>query len=184
MLRMKASLFCEAMSFLKFRSGDQRAAVEIDGRSRHEATRHAGGDQPRDRTGAPEQITANDHDLLACKLHVPPSSFELSRLIARADAGLALAEPGQLPDAGTGRVDVGGNVDVDEIGLAGGNALVDRLANIAGAIDAHALDAAGTRHRREIRIVALAGPGIVEIGRKLAAAEIAALQSADRGIGV
>ena len=49
-----------------------------------------------------------------------------------------------------------------------------------GAIDAHPFDATGTRHRREIRIVALAGVGIVEVGRKLASAEIAALSRGSR----
>ena len=70
-------------------------------------------------------------------------------LIARADAGLALAEPGQIPNTGADRIDVGGDIDVDQIGLVGGDALADRLAEIAGTIDAHALDAAGARHRGE-----------------------------------
>ena len=98
--------------------------------------------------------------------------------------GLALPKPGQFPNAGADRIDVGGDIDVDQIGLVGGDALADGLAEIAGAIDAHAFDAAGARHRGEIRIVALAGRGIVEVGRQFAAAEIAALQPADRGVGV
>src|SRR5437899_5337412 len=101
------------------------------------------------------------------------------RLIAGADACLALPEAWELPDAGAGGIDIGGDVDVDQIGLVGGDALADGLAEIAGAIDAHAFDAAGTRHRGEIRIVTLAADGIVEVGGELAAAEIAALQAAD-----
>ena len=92
--------------------------------------------------------------------------------------------PGNSQTPGADRIDVGGDIDVDQIGLVGGDALADGLAEIAGAIDAHALDAAGARHRGEIRIVALAGLRIVEIGREFAPAEIAALQTADRGIGV
>src|ERR1700761_4407109 len=116
-----------------------------------------------------------------------PAAFApavLRRLEARADAGLALAEPRQFPDAGANRIDVGGDVDIDQIGLVRRDALPDRFTDITGTVDAHALDAAGARHRGEVRIVALAGHGIVEIGRKLAAAKIAALQPADRGIGV
>ena len=98
--------------------------------------------------------------------------------------GLALPEPGQFPDAGARGIDIGGDIDVDQIGLVGGDALADGLADIAGAVDAHAFDAAGARHRGKIRIVALAGDRIMEVGREFAAAEIAALQPADRGIGV
>src|SRR5205085_11132497 len=113
-----------------------------------------------------------------------PLGLRSGRLIAGADAGLALAEPGKLPDAGTSGVDIGGDIDVDQIGLVGTDAVSDRLADIAGTIDPHAFDAAGTRHGGEIRIVALARIGIMEVGRQLPAAEIAALQSPDRGIGV
>src|ERR1700759_4376830 len=102
----------------------------------------------------------------------------LRRLEARADAGLALAESRQFPDTGADRIDVGGDVDIDQIGLVGRNALADSLADVAGAGHAHAFDTTGARHRREIRIVALSRDGIMEVGRKLAAAEIAALQSA------
>src|SRR5580704_8065672 len=105
-------------------------------------------------------------------------------LIARADADLALAEAGQLPHPGAGRVDVGGDIDVDQIRLVGRDRLLDGVANIACTIDAHALDAAGARHGGKIRIVALARFGVVEVGRKLAAAEIAALQAPDRGVSV
>src|SRR5215472_10594565 len=85
---------------------------------------------------------------------LPPRS---GRLIARANAGLALAKAGKLPHAGTGGIDVGADIDVDKIGLVGRDRFADRLAKVARAIDADALDAAGARHRREIRIVALAG---------------------------
>ena len=54
----------------------------------------------------------------------------------------------------------------------------------AGTIDAHAFDAGRARHGGEIRIVALAGLGMMEVSRKLAAAEVAALEAADRRIGV
>src|SRR5206468_587041 len=105
------------------------------------------------------------NDLLACEQHAF-SSIWSGRLIAGADAGLALPEPGQFPDAGAHRVDVGGDIDVDQIGLVGGNPLADRLADIAGTVDADALDAAGARHRGEVRIVALARRRIVEVGRE------------------
>lgn len=52
---------------------------------------------------------------------------------------------------------------------------------IAGAVDAHTPDAAGLRQRREIGVVGLARFRMAEVGRQLAAAEIAALQAADRG---
>src|SRR5690348_6054670 len=38
-----------------------------------------------------------------------------ARLIAHADARFALAKSGQFPDAGAGRIDVGGDVDIDQI---------------------------------------------------------------------
>src|SRR6516162_8576397 len=47
----------------------------------------------------------------------------------------------------------------------------------------HARDAGRARHRGKVRIVGCAGVGVAEVGRQLATAEIAALQSADRGIG-
>src|SRR5665213_1164482 len=106
------------------------------------------------------------------------------RLVAHADPGLALSEPRQFPDAGAAWIDVGSDIDVDQIGLVGGDALAKGLAEIAGPIDPHALYAAGARHRGEVRTVTRAGVGVVEIGRQFAAAEIAALQAADRGVGV
>src|ERR1700751_2273232 len=87
------------------------------------------------------------------------------RLKLHADARLAAAEARQLPDAGAGGIDVGCDVDIDQIGLVGRDALADRLANIAGAIDAHTLDAAGGPHCRELRIEGMARPRIVEVSR-------------------
>ena len=100
----------------------------------------------------------DDDDFLACKQHAFPLD-NCDCTIRPADSAcrcrLALPEAGQFPDAGAGRIDVGGDIDVDQIGLVGGDALADRLGEIAGAVDAHAFDAAGARHRGEIRIVAL-----------------------------
>src|SRR5262249_15577245 len=110
---------------------------------------------------------------------LPPQSC---RLIACADAGLALAKARQLPYACTSRIDVGGDVDVDQIRLVGGDGLANGIPDIACSINPHPLDAAGARHRREIRIVALAGPGIVEVSRQFSPAEITALQAADRRV--
>src|ERR1700693_4815939 len=106
------------------------------------------------------------------------------RLKLRSNSRLASPQPWKLPDAGAGGIDVGGDIDVDQIGLVGGDALADGFAEIAGAIDAHTFDTAGTRHRGEIRIVTLAADRIVEVGGEFAAAEITALQAADRSIGV
>ena len=69
--------------------------------------------------------------------------------------GLLWPKPGKLPNAGAAGIDIGGDIDVDQIGLVGGDALANGLAEIAGAIDAHAFDAAGARHGGEVRIVAL-----------------------------
>src|ERR1044072_8694849 len=91
-----------------------------------------------------------------------PYTVRSGGLIAGADAGLALAEPRQFPDTRADRIDIGGDIDVDQIGLVGGDTLADRFGEIAGTIDAHALDAAGARHRSKIRVIALAGVGIVE----------------------
>ena len=57
-------------------------------------------------------------------------------------------------------------------------------ARSAGAVDADAVDAGRARHGGEVGIVGRAGLRMLEVGRELAAAEIAALQAADRGIGV
>src|SRR6266702_1883977 len=110
--------------------------------------------------------------------------LRLRRLKSGSNARLALPRPRQLPDPGARGVDVGGAIDVDQIGFVGGDALANGFAEVAGAVDAHALDAAGTRHGGEVRIVALTGDRIVEVGGEFTAPEIAALQAADRGIGV
>ena len=67
----------------------------------------------------------------------------LSRHIALTDRRLADAETRQFPHAGAGRIDVGGDVDIDQIGLVGGDALADGFGQVGGTIDAHALDAGG-----------------------------------------
>src|ERR1700730_12196768 len=95
-----------------------------------------------------------------------------SRLVTDTNARLALPKPRQFPNSGAAGIDVGGNIDVDQIGLVGGDTLADGLAKITGAIDADTLDAAGARHGGEIRIVTFAGIGIVEVGRQFATAEI------------
>ena len=60
----------------------------------------------------------------------------------------------------------------------------DRVAEIGGAVDADAVDASGARHGGEIRIIGLARLGMLEVGGEFPPAEIAALQAADRRIGV
>src|SRR4030088_1997377 len=106
------------------------------------------------------------------------------RLVSHPDARLALSKSGKLPNAGAAGIDIGGDIDVDQIGLVGRDAFENGFAEIAGAIDPHAFHAAGARHRGEVRIVARASGWIVEVGGEFAAAEVAALQAADRGIGV
>src|SRR5882757_2416317 len=54
-----------------------------------------------------------------------------TRLEARANAGLALAEARQFPHAGADWIDVGRDINVDQIGLVGGDALADRLTKVA-----------------------------------------------------
>src|SRR3984957_13510432 len=106
------------------------------------------------------------------------------RLKANADARFALPKPRKFPDPGAGGIDIGGDIDIDQVGFVGGDTLADSFADIAGAIDANALHAAGARHRGEIRIVPLAAGRMVKVGGQLPAAEVAALQAADRGISV
>src|SRR5262245_42260870 len=110
---------------------------------------------------------------------IAPCDDVLPRLISGPDRWLALPEPRQLPHAGASWIDVSGDVNVDQVGPVGLDAPAHRLSEIGGAIDAHAFDAGRARHGCKVRIVALAGLGMVEVGRKLAAAEIAALQAAD-----
>ena len=73
-----------------------------------------------------------------------PPDF-LARLIPPADGDLADAEAGQFPDAGAAGVLVGVDVDVDHIGLVGGDGVADGVADVAGAVDPHALDASRAR---------------------------------------
>src|SRR6186997_2387637 len=111
-----------------------------------------------------------------------PTSVRASastRLIPPADGDLADAEAGQLPDSGAARILVGVDVDVDQVRLVGGNGHADRIADVTGTIDLHALDAGRARHGGEVRVVGLAGFGMVEIGGELAAIQVAALQAAD-----
>src|SRR6516164_1312366 len=107
-----------------------------------------------------------------------------SRLITAADTYLALAKARQLPHASAGRIDIGADIDIDQIGPVCGNGAANGVADIAGTIDPHSLDAARARHRGKIRIIAAAGLWIVEVGSELAAAEIAAWKAADRCIGI
>src|SRR5262249_24258588 len=106
------------------------------------------------------------------------------RLVATADHRLALAEPGQLPHAGAAWILVGRDVGVDEIRLAAGNSGAHRVGESGGALHADAVDAGRARHGGEIGIVGCAGLRMLEVGRELAPVEVAALQSADRGVGV
>src|ERR1700686_5869124 len=91
------------------------------------------------------------------------------RLKLRSNSRLASPQPWKLPDAGAGGIDVGGDIDVNQIGLVGGDALADGFAEIAGAIDPHAFDAARARHRGKIRIVTPARRRIMEVGVEFAA---------------
>src|SRR3954451_5416230 len=100
------------------------------------------------------------------------SSFT-ARSAYRSTACLCKAR--QFPHAGAGRIDVGRDIDVDQIGLVGIDPLAHGRGEIGGAIHANSLDAGGARHRGEVRIVTLAGFRVVEVGRELTSAEIAVL---------
>src|SRR5882762_285599 len=106
------------------------------------------------------------------------------RIESGSNARLALPESRKLPNAGAAGIDIGGDIDIDQIGLVGGDALANGFAEIAGAIDPHAFDAAGARHGGEVRIVTRAGGRIMEVGGEFAAPEVTALQPADRGVSV
>src|ERR1700693_5563465 len=142
--------------------------------------------QLRLQTSSPEILMTHSVVRLGCAPGYAVLAFlhHPSRRIASAEGGLALAQSGQLPDAGTSRVLVGADVGVDQERPMGSDRGLDRFAQIGGAIDPHALDAGGTRHGGEIGVVALAGFWIVEISRQVAPAQIATLQSADRSIGI
>src|SRR5260221_9274397 len=51
-------------------------------------------------------------------------------LVAGADARLALSKPGQFPNAGADRIHIGSDIDLDQIGRVGGDALADGLPEI------------------------------------------------------
>src|SRR5215831_17270893 len=106
------------------------------------------------------------------------------RLISRADGRLALAETRQFPHTGTGGIDIGGDVDVDQIWPVCVNAPAYRLCEISGPINAYTLDSGGPGHGGKVGIVPLASFRIVEIGREFATAEISALQPPDRCVSV
>ena len=105
------------------------------------------------------------------------------RLVTGADRRFALSEAGEFPNARSGRVDVGRDVDVDQIRLVRCDAAPHSLGQVRGPIDADAFDARGARHGGNVRVVTLAGFRVVEVRGQLAAAEVAALQSANRRIG-
>ena len=92
-------------------------------------------------------------------------------LVARTDRRFALSEAGQFPNARSRRIDVGGDVDVDQIRLVRGNAAPHSLGQVRGPIDADAFDARGARHGGKVGIVTLAGFRMVEVRGQLAAAE-------------
>src|ERR1700751_4899548 len=98
-----------------------------------------------------------------------------SRLIASAEGRLTLAQAGELPHARATRILVGADIGIDEIRPARGECGAQRLGKVGGAVDVDARDAGRARHRGKVRIVGCARLGMAEIGRKLAAAEIAAL---------
>src|SRR5215475_16039494 len=113
-----------------------------------------------------------------------PTRLTSARLEAPADRRLALAEAGELPYAGAGGIAVGTDLGVDEVGPPGRDARPHGLPKIGGAVDAHAVDAGRACHGGEVRIVRRPGVRMLEVGCKLAAIEVAALQPADRSVGV
>src|SRR6516165_2820206 len=114
--------------------------------------------------------------VLRPNVRVPAALTETSiRLVPDADGRLTLAEAGEFPDAGARGIDVGGDVDVDQIRPIRFNAPAYRLGEVRGAIDADAFDARGARHGGKVGIVTVAGLRMVEVGGQLAASEIAPL---------
>src|SRR5262245_44147169 len=63
-------------------------------------------------------IHASAVRLIGCSMSWSASRAPSSRLIAAAERGLTLAEPGKLPHAGAAGVLVGTDIGVDEIGPA------------------------------------------------------------------
>src|SRR5262245_12852946 len=97
-----------------------------------------------------------------------------------ADSRFAAAHAGELPDARASGVEIPVDVGINHARLAALHAFPYGVGEISGAPDAHAGNACRTRHRGEVGVVRLVGAGMLEIGGKLATAEIAALQPADR----
>src|SRR5215468_3780484 len=121
--------------------------------------------------------------LIAVPSRCDEGSQPPSRLIASAEGRLTLAQAGKLPHARATWILVGADIGIDEIRPARSECGAQRLGKIGRAVDVDARDAGRARHRGKVRVVGCARVGMAEIGRKLAAAEIAALQSTDRGIG-
>src|SRR5262245_49041710 len=106
------------------------------------------------------------------------------RRIPPADGYLADAKAGQFPHPGPAWVLVGVDVDVDQVWLVLRDGVADGVADVAGAVDADAFYAGRACHGGKVRVVGLAGRRLLEVGGKLAAIQIAALQAADRRVGV
>src|SRR5262249_16944807 len=106
------------------------------------------------------------------------------RRIPPADGDLADAEAGQFPHPGAAWVLIGVDVDVDQVWFVLRDGVADGVSGGAGAGDADAVDGWWARHRGKVRVVWLAGRRMLEVGGKLAAIQIAALQAADRRVGV
>src|SRR5688572_832927 len=100
------------------------------------------------------------------------------------DSRFAAAHARQLPDAGARGIEIAVDIGVDHARLAALDAVAHRVGELGGLAHAHTGDPRGSRHRREIRVVGLVGAGMLEVGGELAPTEIAALQAADRAVGV
>src|SRR5215470_6191416 len=104
--------------------------------------------------------------------------------MAAADHGRTTPGAGKLPNAGAARILVGPDVGIDHTRPAARYGSTHRFAELGRTIDADARDAGRARHGGKVGIVRRAGFRVLEVCRELAPAEIAALQSADRCIGV
>src|SRR6516162_836218 len=122
---------------------------------------------------------AATHAAMILLTPVPSRSDDASQppsgLVASAEGWLALAQAGELPHARAARILVGADIGIDEIRPARGECGAQRLGKVGGAVDVDARDDGRARHRGKVRIVGCARLGMAEIGRKLAAAEIAPL---------
>src|SRR6516162_6259365 len=67
------------------------------------------------------------------------------RFVSAPDKRPAHAMAGQFPHASAAGVEISGDIGIDHIGLAARGRGLDRVAEIAGAIDARTVDAAGSR---------------------------------------